>query len=79
MKSLPPEDDPKLLKSLVHIWEPNPFCIYGVSNGEDPDFFRPLWGRSVYRQIHCQNPSRDHYHLQKRGLDRVARQFEITF
>lgn len=35
MKLLVAEDDPKLLKSLVHILEHNRFSIDGVSNGED--------------------------------------------
>lgn len=35
MRLLVAEDDPKLLKSLVHIFESNKFCVDGVSNGED--------------------------------------------
>lgn len=35
MKLLVAEDDPKLLKSLVHILEHNRFRVDGVSNGED--------------------------------------------
>lgn len=35
MKLLVAEDDPKLLKSLVHILEHNRFSVDGVSNGED--------------------------------------------
>ena len=35
MRLLVAEDDPKLLKSLVHIFESNRFCVDGVSNGED--------------------------------------------
>ena len=35
MKLLVVEDDPKLLKSLVHILEHNRFSVDGVSNGED--------------------------------------------
>lgn len=35
MKLLVAEDDPKLLKSLVHILESNRFSADGVSNGED--------------------------------------------
>ena len=35
MKLLVAEDDPKLLKSLVHILEHNSFSVDGVSNGED--------------------------------------------
>lgn len=35
MKLLVAEDDPKLLKSLVHTLEHNRFSVDGVSNGED--------------------------------------------
>lgn len=35
MKLLVAEDDPKLLKSLVHILEHNRFSVDGVPNGED--------------------------------------------
>lgn len=35
MRLLVAEDDPKLLKSLVHIFESNKFCVDGVPNGED--------------------------------------------
>ena len=35
MKLLVAEDDPKLLKSLVHILESNKFSVDGVSNGTD--------------------------------------------
>ena len=35
MKLLVAEDDPKLLKSLVHILEHNLFSVDGLSNGED--------------------------------------------
>ena len=35
MKLLVAEDDPKLLKSLVHILESNRFSVDGVTNGED--------------------------------------------
>ncbi len=35
MRLLIAEDDPKLLKSLVHIFEANKFAADGVSNGED--------------------------------------------
>lgn len=35
MKLLVAEDDPKLLKSLVHILEHNRFSVDGVSNGEN--------------------------------------------
>ena len=35
MKLLVAKDDPKLLKSLVHILEHNRFSVDGVSNGED--------------------------------------------
>lgn len=35
MKLLVAEDDPKLLKSLVHILEHNRFSVDGVSNGDD--------------------------------------------
>lgn len=35
MKLLIAEDDPKLLKSLIHILESNKFSVDGVSNGDD--------------------------------------------
>lgn len=35
MRLLVAEDDPKLLKSLCHIFEKNHFCVDGVPNGED--------------------------------------------
>lgn len=35
MRLLLAEDDPKLLKSLTHIFEANRFVTDGVSNGED--------------------------------------------
>lgn len=35
MRLLLAEDDPKLLKSLVHIFETNKFAVDGVNNGED--------------------------------------------
>lgn len=35
MRLLLAEDDPKLLKSLIHIFEANKFAVDGVSNGED--------------------------------------------
>ena len=35
MRLLIAEDDPKLLKSLIHIFEKNKFMVDGVSNGED--------------------------------------------
>ena len=35
MRLLLAEDDPKLLKSLIHIFETNRFVVDGVSNGED--------------------------------------------
>ena len=35
MKLLIAEDDPKLLKTLLHIFESNKFCVDGVSNGEE--------------------------------------------
>ena len=35
MKILIAEDDPRLLKSLIHIFESNNFSVDGVSNGED--------------------------------------------
>ena len=35
MRLLVAEDDPKLLKSLIHIFESNRFSADGVSNGED--------------------------------------------
>ena len=34
MKLLIAEDDPKLLKTLIHIFESNKFSVDGVSNGE---------------------------------------------
>ena len=34
MRLLIAEDDPKLLKSLIHIFEKNKFMVDGVSNGE---------------------------------------------
>ena len=37
MKLLIAEDDPKLLKTLIHIFESNKFSEDGVSNG------RPRW------------------------------------
>lgn len=35
MKLLIAEDDPKLLKTLLHIFESNKFYVDGVSNGEE--------------------------------------------
>ena len=35
MRLLLAEDDPKLLKSLMHIFETNKFSVDGVNNGED--------------------------------------------
>ena len=35
MRLLIAEDDPKLLKSLIHIFERNKFSVDGVSNGKD--------------------------------------------
>ena len=35
MRLLLAEDDPKLLKSLIHIFETNKFSVDGVDNGED--------------------------------------------
>lgn len=35
MKLLIAEDDPRLLKTLVHIFESNKFVVDGVTNGED--------------------------------------------
>lgn len=35
MRLLIAEDDPRLLKTLVHIFESNKFVVDGVSNGED--------------------------------------------
>ena len=35
MKLLIAEDDPKLLKSLIHIFETNKFSVDGVNNGDD--------------------------------------------
>ena len=35
MRLLLAEDDPRLLKSLTHIFEANRFVTDGVSNGED--------------------------------------------
>ena len=35
MRLLIAEDDPKLLKSLIHIFQNNKFVVDGVSNGED--------------------------------------------
>lgn len=35
MRLLIAEDDPRLLKTLVHIFESNKFAVDGVSNGED--------------------------------------------
>ena len=35
MRLLLAEDDPKLLKSLVHIFQQNKFSVDGVNNGED--------------------------------------------
>ena len=35
MRLLIAEDDPKLLKSLIHIFNSNKFLVDGVSNGED--------------------------------------------
>ena len=35
MRLLIAEDDPRLLKSLAHIFENNKFIVYRVSNGED--------------------------------------------
>ncbi len=35
MKLLIAEDDPKLLKSLIHILETNKFSVDGVNNGDD--------------------------------------------
>lgn len=35
MRLLVAEDDPKLLKTLVHIFEHNKFSVDGVSNGGD--------------------------------------------
>ena len=35
MRLLIAEDNPKLLKSLIHIFESNKFSVDGVSNGED--------------------------------------------
>lgn len=35
MRLLVAEDDPRLLKSLVHIFESNKFVVDGVTNGED--------------------------------------------
>lgn len=29
------EDDPRLLKSLIHIFEVNKYSVDGVNNGED--------------------------------------------
>lgn len=35
LKLLIAEDDPKLLKSLIHILETNKFSVDGVNNGDD--------------------------------------------
>ena len=35
MRLLIAEDDPRLLKSLVHIFETNKYIVDGVSNGND--------------------------------------------
>ena len=35
MRILIAEDDPKLLKSLVHIFEMNHYAVDGVDNGND--------------------------------------------
>ena len=35
MRLLLAEDDPKLLKSLIHIFESNKFAVDGVDNGAD--------------------------------------------
>ena len=35
MRLLVAEDDPRLLKTLTHIFESNKFSVDGVSNGED--------------------------------------------
>lgn len=35
MRLLIAEDDPRLLKTLIHIFESNKFAVDGVSNGED--------------------------------------------
>lgn len=35
MRILIAEDDPRLLKTLIHIFESNKFSVDGVSNGED--------------------------------------------
>ena len=44
MRLLIAEDDPRLLKTLIHIFENNKYAADGVSNGEDAlpqsgDFF----------------------------------------
>ena len=35
MRLLITEDDPRLLKTLIHIFESNKYAADGVSNGED--------------------------------------------
>lgn len=35
MRLLLAEDDPRLLKSLIHIFEVNKYSVDGVNNGED--------------------------------------------
>lgn len=35
MRILIAEDDPKLLKSLMHIFEMNNYAVDGVDNGDD--------------------------------------------
>ena len=39
MRLLLAEDDPKLLKSLIHIFEANKFAVDGVMNGKDAFFY----------------------------------------
>ena len=38
MRLLLAEDDPRLLKSLIHIFEVNKYSVDGVNNGTDRDF-----------------------------------------
>ena len=54
MRILITEDDPKLLKSLVHIFKLNLYAVDGVSNGIDAFDFaflrhvRCLWKFRIY-------------------------------
>ena len=48
MRLLIAEDDPKLLKSLTHIFERNKFSVDGVTTGEEARSTASRWSTTAW-------------------------------